>query len=97
MGECRICEKFSRKNSNEPLRPYPLPDRPWQRVGCDIFSIYNLSYLVLYDAYSNWLELVLLTNKSASELMMKFKSIFSKYGVPDIVLCDNVPFKNTLL
>lgn len=31
-------------------------------------------------------------NRSASEVILKFKSIFSKYGCPDELTCDNVPF-----
>lgn len=94
ISNCKICEKFSMRNCKQPLLPYPLPDRPWKRVGCDIFSIYDHSYLVLYDAYSNWLEVAMLKDKSVRGVIWKFKSIFSKYGVPDVIVCDNVPFNS---
>lgn len=38
------------------LHPFPVPERPWERVGIDIFSYAGHPYLVLMDAYSNWLE-----------------------------------------
>lgn len=90
--KCKVCEKFARKNIKEPLKPYKLPDRPWQRISADIFSYSDHVYLVVYDAYSNWLELVILRNKSANEVILKLKSIFSKYGCPDELSCDNIPF-----
>ena len=75
--KCKICEKYARRNIKEPLKPYKLPDRPWQRISADIFSYAGHIYLVVYDAYSNWLELVILKNKSANEVILKLKSIFS--------------------
>ncbi|KAB0791240.1 hypothetical protein PPYR_03040 [Photinus pyralis] len=46
------------------------------------------------DAYSSWLELVSIKNKSAHEVIQKLKSIFSKFGSPDTLVCDNVPFNS---
>lgn len=94
IKKCKICERYARKNCKETLKPYELPNRPWERVGADIFSYGNNSYLVMMDAYSNWLELRSLRNKSAIEIVSKLKSIFSKFGCPDTLICDNVPFNS---
>lgn len=92
IKKCRVCERFAMKNSKQELLSYPIPERPWERVGADIFSYGDRSYLVVMDAYSNWLELVPLKNKSANEVITKLKSIFSIFGCPDKLVCDNVPF-----
>ncbi|XP_031335047.1 uncharacterized protein K02A2.6-like [Photinus pyralis] len=92
VKKCQTCEKFARKNVKEPLKPYCIPTRPWERISTDIFSYGNCVYLVVYDAYSNWLELVTLKNKSSSQVILKLKSIFAKFGCPDIMVCDNNPF-----
>lgn len=76
------------------LHPFPVPERPWERVGIDIFSYAGHPYLVLMDAYSNWLEVVLLKDKSSSQVILKLKSIFAKFGCPDLVICDNIPFNS---
>lgn len=86
VSNCNICEKFSRKNCKEPLKSFPVPDRPWERVGTDIFSYGNTSFLVLNDAYSNWLEVVSIKDKSSQEVIRKLKSIFSKFGSPDVLV-----------
>lgn len=92
IKKCKICERFAQKNAKQTLLPYPLPDRPWQRVGADIFSYQSKSYLVLMDAFSNWLEILIIKNKSASEVIQKLKVIFSKFGSPEELTCDNIPF-----
>ncbi|KAB0799250.1 hypothetical protein PPYR_07130 [Photinus pyralis] len=70
-----ICEKYARKNVKETLKSYPVPDRPWERIGADIFSYGNNSYLVTMDAYSSWLELVSIKNKSAHECVIMYPLI----------------------
>ncbi|KAK9687846.1 hypothetical protein QE152_g35961 [Popillia japonica] len=92
IKSCRLCEKFSDKNRREPLNVYELPERPWQRLTADIFSYGNHSFLVVMDAYSNWLEVVKIQSKSTEEVIRKFMSIFSKFGCPDTLVCDNIPF-----
>lgn len=94
VKSCKMCEKFQRKNCKETLHAFPVPERPWQRVGTDIFSYGNKPYLVLYDAYSNWLELLKLKDKSAKSVITKLKSIFARYGSPDDLICDNIPFQS---
>lgn len=94
VKSCRVCEKFANKQVKEELMPYALPGRPWERVGADIFTIGTQSYLVIYDAYSNWLELITIANKSAEEIISKFKMVFARFGCPDVVSCDNVPFNS---
>ncbi|KAB0804264.1 hypothetical protein PPYR_01234 [Photinus pyralis] len=88
IKSCKICERF--------IIHYQI-DHGREYLGVDIFSYANKSYLVIMDAYSNWLELILIKNKSAHEVILKLKSVFSKYGCPDLLVCDNVPFNSYLM
>ncbi|KAK9686667.1 Integrase zinc binding domain [Popillia japonica] len=47
---CKTCEKFSKQITKEEMLPCQTPQRPWERVGADIFTYDNQSYLVVYDA-----------------------------------------------
>ena len=38
IGKCDKCAEF-RTNQTEPLIPSELPERPWQKVGTDCFSL----------------------------------------------------------
>lgn len=91
---CKICEKYSRKQCKEPLKQFPLVKRPWEMIGIDIFSYGGKSFLTMYDAYSNWLELLKLRDKSAESVICRIKDVFARFGTPDLLIADNVPFNS---
>jgi len=37
--------------------PYPAPERPWERIGVDIFTIANTDYLVSVDDLSGFFQI----------------------------------------
>lgn len=94
IENCRICVQNSRNNQKEPLNPLPMPYRAWERISADIFTYNNNDYLVLVDSYSMWIEMFMIQRKSAQELIKHMKSTFSRYGVPDVLFSDNVPFNS---
>ncbi|KAL1446775.1 hypothetical protein WDU94_005665, partial [Cyamophila willieti] len=97
IEQCRKCVEFSRNNAKEPLMPLPKPDRAWERVSTDIFTFDNEDYLVLVDAYSLWIEMYSINKKSTSVVINKLKNSFARYGVPDILYSDNVPFNSAAM
>lgn len=68
-----------------------IPHSPWTRVGADLCQYAGKTYLVLYDAYSNYPEVEELQSTSAQEVICKMSSIFARHGVPLEVLSDNGP------
>lgn len=94
IKKCKTCEKFARRNPKQKLLSYPVPERPWERVGTDIFTYADQSYCVLFDSYSNWLEILPIRNKSAEAVISQIKPVFARFGTPDIVVSDNVPYKS---
>lgn len=94
IQSCQVCEKFARKNCKETLLHFPLPTRCWERVGTDIFTFADKSFVVLFDAFSNWLELLPIKDKSAHSVIKKVKNVFARFGPPDLLVCDNVPYNS---
>ncbi|XP_056642612.1 uncharacterized protein K02A2.6-like [Diorhabda sublineata] len=92
IKKCSICETFAKKQPKESLLPYELPNRPWERLGLDIFSHANKIFLIVFDSYSNWLETTQIKDKSMKSVILALKSIFSVHGSPDKITADNVPF-----
>uniref|UniRef100_A0A8C6PJV3 Gypsy retrotransposon integrase-like protein 1 n=1 Tax=Nothobranchius furzeri TaxID=105023 RepID=A0A8C6PJV3_NOTFU len=37
VSSCSTCLTYQASNPAEPLKPHPLPDRPYQKVGADLF------------------------------------------------------------
>ncbi|GFT40743.1 uncharacterized protein K02A2.6 [Trichonephila clavipes] len=71
-----------------------VPYRPFEKIRVDIMNMGNASYLVVIDYYSKWIEIAELVNKSANEVIIKLKTIFSRFDVPNIVVSDNIPFNS---
>ena len=90
VSNCTTCAKhFS--NRSEPLIPTDFPNRPWEKIGADLFTLYNKTYLIVVDYYSRWIECPLLTSTSSESVISQLKSIFAKYGICDTLISDNGP------
>lgn len=94
--KCQICIKYSNSNIKEPLIAHERSETPFQKVGIDILDFCDEAYLVLVDYYSNWIDLVKLKSKTAHECITHLKRIFANFGIPNIVISDNVPFKSQI-
>ena len=92
IAKCAICAKFRRNNQREPLKPHPVPNRAWSKIGADIFTYDGKDYIVIVDYFSKYPEVLSLRSKTAKEIVMKLKSVFARHGVPDIFMSDNMPF-----
>ncbi|KMQ90707.1 hypothetical protein RF55_9508 [Lasius niger] len=79
---CPQCIEES-SNNREPLIPSEFPQRPWQKIGIDLFKLEWKWYLLATDYYSRYPEVVLLT--SLREVIKHLKSIFARHGTPEEV------------
>ena len=76
--------------------PHSVPDRPWQTIGADIMTYKAKDYLVIVDYYSKYPELSQLKLKTAQEIIMNIKPVFARHGIPEVLICDNMPFSSRL-
>ena len=66
VSKCPTCQSFQRAQQREPLIPHPVPDRVWQKVSADIFTLDGKDYLIVIDYYSHFPEMARLESKTAS-------------------------------
>lgn len=90
VTNCQICADFQARNPRQPLQIHEIPGRPWSRVAADLFSLHGESYIVLVDYYPNFLEVSELPDTSASLVIQFLREQFSRHGIPDILVTDNV-------
>ncbi|XP_044766427.1 uncharacterized protein LOC123322548 [Coccinella septempunctata] len=86
---CDICQKYSRNNFKESLIPHPIPEYPWQKVGCDLFEIDGKKYMIVIDYFSKYVEICKLNSISSEIVIKNLKCIFSRLGIPQIFMSDN--------
>ena len=95
IARCSVCAKFRKANQREPLIPHEIPALPWQKVGADIFYFGGNTYLIIVDYFSKFPEVCLLQKgKTAGTVIKHRKSIFSRHGIPEIVIAVNMPFNS---
>ena len=69
--------------------------RPWKKIGTDIFTVGNKSYLCTVDYYSGYFELDELYSKTGTVIINKLKKHFAAHGIPNRLHSDNGPQYNS--
>lgn len=96
IQKCDVCNTFSAEQQKQPLITHDVPDRPWQRIACDIFMLDGKDYLCTVDFYSGYFEVDRLEKKTGKALIKKLKRHFSNQGIPNKLFSDNGPPFNSL-
>ena len=71
--------------------PQQFPDRPYQKIGTDLFQFDGRNYLLTIDYYSRFFEIDHLPDTLARTVIHKLKQHMSRNGICDICISDNGP------
>ena len=92
ISACEMCmELDSTTHAKETLMSHEVPSCPWEKIATDIFTLDCKDYLVTIDCHSDFWEVDRLPNTKASTTILKLKSHFARYGIPDQVISHNGP------
>ena len=91
VSTCPTCLHNGKSNQREPLHPHEIPQRPWQKVGTDLFDWQAKPHLIVVNYYSRYPEVAELRDTKASTVIKKTKSFFSRHRIPETVMSDNGP------
>ena len=75
----------------EPILQHEITECPWAKIGADLCELDGCMLLVVCDYYSNFIEIDNINRATSQSVCKSLKSMFSRYGVPDIVISDNGP------
>jgi len=90
VTNCYTC-MVNENQKREPLISTPFPNLPWSVVGCDFCKVKNQMYLVVQDYYSRYLDVIPVNSTAAHTSIQIMKRLFSQFGVPHTLRCDNGP------
>ena len=77
ISTCSICKQYKYTNQKEPLMSHNIPDRPWSKIGTDLFSLNNQDYLITVDYFSNFWEIdKLMSTDSKAVIGMVISMVF---------------------
>ena len=91
ISKCDICLSNQSLPGRELILQHDIIEHPWAKIGVDLCELNGRTLLVVCDYYSNFIEIDNI-NKATSQTVSKaLKGMFSRYGIPDIVISDNGP------
>uniref|UniRef100_A0A8C6LLM9 Gypsy retrotransposon integrase-like protein 1 n=1 Tax=Nothobranchius furzeri TaxID=105023 RepID=A0A8C6LLM9_NOTFU len=88
VTDCRVCIK-ERTKAREPLLPSTLPDRPWQKLGADLFTLKGKTYLLVVDRFSRFVEMAQLNPTRSTDVITHLKSMMARRGICEVRVSDN--------
>ena len=71
--------------------PTKLPQRPWEKLASDLFEFKGKTYIIVVDYFSRYIEILKLSTTSSASIITALKTIFSRQGIPDVLVTDNGP------
>ena len=75
VKSCPVCQKATAP-PKEPLLQSSLPDYPWERVATDLFELKGITYLLVVDYYSRYIEVQKLTSTTSARVITVAESRF---------------------
>lgn len=90
VSSCNTCQSMRSAPPTAQIHPWIFPARPWSRIHVDFAGpISGCTYMVVVDAYSKFPEVVKMTNITARTTITALRDIFSRHGLPEILVSDN--------
>ena len=88
VDNCMFCQIHKRRNKCEPIIPSKLPDKPWDKIGLDLFELDSKRYLIAVDYFSRWFEVIEMKTISSECVIRALKRLFTTFGIPEIIRSD---------
>lgn len=89
----RTCESCQRgKNDKQKVYgTWPESKFPFERTHLDFFYFHGKYFLIFVDSYSKWLDVKLMRDLTARNLIRKLQEIFDYFGYAKQLVTDNGP------
>ncbi|XP_058038252.1 uncharacterized protein K02A2.6-like isoform X1 [Ahaetulla prasina] len=97
VGKCQACQESRPLPPTAPIRDWEKPQGPWSRIHIDFAGpFHGQTFLIVVDAYSKWLEILLMKTTTVEDVITVLRHLFVTHGLPDTLVSDNGPqFKAT--
>lgn len=88
---CLPCQERKPNNQKETLIQHEETQFPWQKIGCDLFTIEGRDYLVVVDYETDFIEVDAMPSTTSARVVASIKKICARYGRPSQLVSDGGP------
>ena len=90
-SQCSVCEMDSPALPKEMHLAHSIPQKPWEKVGVDLFRFKGQDFLLIVDYLTDYFEISNLKSTVATVVVDAIKEQFARYGIPVVVQTDGGP------
>ena len=84
VKECPECQQSQASPPVAPLCSWQWPTRPWSCIHINFAGLMdNLTFLVIDDANSMWIEVVKMNFTMATATIRELRTVFAYFGIPE--------------
>ena len=93
VAGCKLCAMVARLTPPEPMHRTRLPEKPWDFIAIDFFSLKSakVSLLVVVDYFSRHASVRLMPETGAEAVCDQLENLFTTFGYPACIRSDNGP------
>lgn len=91
VKSCMVCMSTQKSEKQKVFCEWSKSSYPFERVHVDLFEFQKSMYLVFVDSYSKFINIDLVQQYNAFNVIEKLRILFSAYGLPKILVSDNGP------
>ena len=90
VRDCRECQEHQKAPAGVPMHPWEYPPEPWRKLHVYYAGrVGGMMILILVDAYSKWIEAILVHSATSTATIEELRDVFWTHGLPEVVVSDN--------
>lgn len=90
VRRCDACQSSRPQPPIAPTHSWEVPKQPWSRIHLDFAGPFmGAMFLVLVDACTKWLDVVIMSSITSAVTIDKLQNIFATHGLPRTIVTDN--------
>ena len=91
VSNCATCQQHRSCQQKDPLHNREGHDSPWSDIATDLFECHGDIYLVVVDAYSEYIEINKMNTTTSMAVIRVLSEMFASHGVCNTLFSDNGP------
>ena len=91
VKQCQVCQANQRMPAKSLPHPWVRSQNPWERIHVDYAGPFKGNmWFIIVDSFSKWIEVFNMRNNiGATNTIHKLVILFSRFGLPKILVSDN--------